>query len=393
MIQMSTSTDLIMLLQRLPETGAGAYWRLLDEFPTLKTAFDAPLSLLSNVLSKPACEALMEFRDRGEASAIMRQVRADQIWLKNHDITLLDTHCEDYPRILSEIKRAPPLLYVWGDPSVLSLPQVAIVGSRSPSSSGKDNAFHFAKEMAAAGVTITSGLALGVDIAAHQGALSANGKTIAVLGTGIDQIYPQRHQQLARELVLAGGAVVTEFPLGVQPLPANFPQRNRIISGLSCGVLVVEAAIKSGSLITARYAVQQNREVFAIPGSIHNPLSRGCHALIKEGAKLVETAQDVIDEIQGFLAMKWRELEQAAPMAATFEVAKELVENEHEEIILKSLDYDPISFDTLVKRTALSAGELMAALLTMELKGTVGNMGSGYTKALTASSPKLSVRL
>lgn len=382
---MLTSTELILLLQRLPNTGSATYWRLLDEFPTLKTALNAPLDLISQILSPAACEMLTDYREFGEDSVVMRRVRNDIAWLQEHDITLLDTHSEHYPQLLSEIKRAPPLLYVWGDPSVLSLPQVAIVGSRSPTNSGKDNAFHFAKNLASAGVTITSGLALGVDIAAHQGALSANGKTVAVLGTGIDQIYPQRHQQMARELVLAGGAVVTEFPLGVQPLPANFPQRNRIISGLGYGVLVVEAAVRSGSLITARYAIQQDREIFAIPGSIHNPLSRGCHALIKDGAKLVETAQDIVDEIQGFLAMKWQELDQD-PSETTLQVAKELVESEHEEIILKSLDYDPIPFDTLCERTGLKAGELMAALLTMELKGSIGNMGAGYSKASPAIS-------
>lgn len=382
---MPTSSELILLLQRLPETGSGTYWRLLDEFPTLNTALEAPLDLIAQILSPAACKALMDYREFGEESAVMRRVRADIAWLEEHNITLVDTHSEHYPQMLSEIKRAPPLLYVWGDPAVLSFPQVAVVGSRSPTSSGKDNAFHFAKSLATAGVTITSGLALGVDIAAHQGALSANGKTLAVLGTGIDQIYPQRHQQMARELVLAGGAVVTEFPLGVQPLPANFPQRNRIISGLSCGVLVVEAAVKSGSLITARYAIQQNREVFAIPGSIHNPLSRGCHALIKDGAKLVETAQNIIDEIQGFLALKWQELDQD-PSQTTLEVAKELVETEHEEAILNCLDYDPVSFDMLVQRTGLKAGELMATLLTMELKGTVGHMGAGYTRAMPVPS-------
>lgn len=382
---MLTSTEMILLLQRLPETGSATYWRLLDEFPTLKTALDAPLDALSHILSSAACDKLLEFREFGENSEVMRRVRTDIAWLREHEITLLDTHSEYYPGMLGEIRRAPPLLYVWGDPSVLTLPQIAIVGSRSPTTSGKDNAFHFAKSLASAGVTITSGLALGVDIAAHQGALSANGRTVAVLGTGIDQIYPQRHQQMARELVLAGGAIVTEFPLGVQPMPANFPQRNRIISGLSCGVLVVEAAVKSGSLITARYAIQQNREIFAIPGSIHNPLSRGCHALIKDGAKLVETAQDIVDEIQGFLAMKWQELKQD-PSTTALQVAKELVESEHEDIILKYLDYDPISFDALVERTGLQTGELMAALLTMELKGTVGNMGVGYTKAVPLPS-------
>lgn len=377
---MLTSTEQILLLQRLPETGSGTYWRLLDEFPVLNTALEAPIDVVSKVLSAAACDALMDYRERGENSSVMRQVRADLAWLAEHNIHLLDPHSEHYPHLLREIRRAPPLLYVWGDPTVLSLPQIAVVGSRSPTPGGRDNATQFARELASAGVTITSGLALGIDIAAHQGTLSANGKTIAVLGTGIDQIYPQRHFQIAQEIVNHGGAVITEFPLGVQPLPANFPQRNRIISGLSLGVLVVEAAVKSGSLITARYALQQNREVFAIPGSIHNPLSRGCHALIKDGAKLVETAQDIVDELQGFLSMKWQELQD--PARTALQVAGELVENEHEERILAELGYDPVTLDTLVERTGLGAGELMAALLTMELRGLVGNMGNGYARSL-----------
>lgn len=380
---MLTSTEQILLLQRLPETGSGTYWRLLDEFPVLNTALEAPIDVISKVLSPAACDALMDYRERGADSLVMRQVRADLAWLAENNIQLLDPHSEHYPHLLREIRRAPPLLYVWGDPTVLSLPQIAVVGSRSPTPGGRDNATQFSRELAAAGITITSGLALGIDIAAHQGTLNANGKTIAVLGTGIDQIYPQRHYQIAQEIVQRGGAVITEFPLGVQPLPANFPQRNRIISGLSLGVLVVEAAVKSGSLITARYALQQNREVFAIPGSIHNPLSRGCHALIKDGAKLVETAQDIVDELQGFLSMKWQELQD--PTRTALQVAGELVENEHEERVLAELGYDPVTLDVLVERTGLGAGELMAALLTMELRGLVGNMGSGYARALPAA--------
>lgn len=379
---MLTSTEQILLLQRLPETGSGTYWRLLDEFPILNTALEAPIDVISKVLSTAACDVLMDYREHGEQSSVMRQVRSDLAWLHDHQIHLLDTHSEHYPQMLREIRRAPPLLYVWGDPAVLSLPQLAVVGSRSPTPGGRDNATQFARELAASGITITSGLALGVDIAAHQGALGGNGKTIAVLGTGIDQIYPQRHYQIAQQIVATGGAVVTEFPLGVQPLPANFPQRNRIISGLSLGVLVVEAAVKSGSLITARYALQQNREVFAIPGSIHNPLSRGCHALIKDGAKLVETAQDIIDELSGFLSMKWQELED--PNRAALKIAQELVESEHEGRILAAMGYDPLSLDTLVERTGLGAGELMAALLTMELKGLVGNLGNGYVRSIPA---------
>jgi DNA processing protein len=387
---MLTATEQILLLQRLPETGSGTYWRLLDEFPTLNTALEAPIDVLSKVLSAAACEALMDYRELGESSGVMRQVRRDLAWLQDHNIHLLHTHSEHYPQLLREIRRAPPLLYVWGDPAVLSLPQIAVVGSRNPTPGGRDNALAFARELAAKGITITSGLALGVDIAAHQGALGANGKTIGVLGTGIDQIYPQRHYQIAQEIVAAGGAVITEFPLGVQPMPANFPQRNRIISGLSLGVLVVEAAVKSGSLITARYALQQNREVFAIPGSIHNPLSRGCHALIKDGAKLVETSQDIVDELRGFLSLKSQEAED--PNRATTKLAQELVENEHEGRILAELGFDPLSLDSLVERTGLGAGELMAALLTMELKGLVGNLGNGYARSLPDGPLSLSLK-
>lgn len=389
-----TSIEQLLFLQRLPETGSGTYWRLLDEFPTLKTALEAPLDVISKILSEAACEALMEYRNLGDKSPVVRQVRSDLAWLRDRNIQLLDTHSEHYPEMLREIRRAPPLLYVWGDPTVLSLPQVALVGSRSPTPGGRDNAARFAADLAAKGVTITSGLALGVDVAAHQGALNSNGKTIAVLGTGIDQIYPQRHRQMAQNIVAAGGAVITEFPLGTPPLPANFPQRNRIISGLSCGVLVVEAAVKSGSLITARYAMQQNREVFAIPGSIHNPLSRGCHCLIKDGAKLVETAQDVIDEIQGFLALKWQEVSDLDSSAQALATSHELVESEHEDKIMTQLGYEPVSLDTLVERTGLAAGELMATLLTMELKGLVSNMGRGYERAnRTKVDSELSLRL
>ncbi|MEJ6774059.1 MAG: DNA-processing protein DprA, partial [Porticoccaceae bacterium] len=193
----------------------------------------------------------------------------------------------DYPQQLKQISSAPPLLYSLGQIDNLHLPQIAIVGSRRMTRGGENNALQWSRFLANSGFTITSGLALGVDGCAHRGALeAANGKTVAVMATGIDSIYPQRHRQLAEQILDSGGTLVTEFHPNVKPLPTNFPRRNRIVSGLSLGVLVVEAAVKSGSLITARYALEQNREVFAIPGSIHNPQSRGCHLLIKEGAQL-----------------------------------------------------------------------------------------------------------
>lgn len=384
---MLNSKEQLLLMQRLPETGSGTYWRLLDEFPSLRVALEAPIEALAKILSPVACNVLMEFREFGQDSAIYRQIQEDLAWLEANDVKLLDTDSEYYPKLLREVRRAPPVLYVWGDPKVLSLPQIAIVGSRNPTPSGRDNASRFAADLAAKGVTVTSGLALGVDAAAHHGAVSVNGKTIAVLGTGIDQIYPQRNRQIAEQIIAGGGAIISEFPLGTEPQPSNFPQRNRIISGLSFGVLVVEAAVKSGSLITARYALQQDREVFAIPGSIHNPLSRGCHLLIKDGAKLVENAQDIVEEIQGFLSLKWQEFDLVATNQ-TVVPGDELITSDNEDVILSHMDLDPVTVDKLAERTGLGIGELMATLLTMEVKGLVGNMGSGYALAHKAMRAK-----
>ncbi|MGH8552168.1 MAG: DNA-processing protein DprA, partial [Methylococcales bacterium] len=225
----------------------------------------------------------------------------DLEWLNQpgHQAVTLDD--PRYPSRLKEIAVPPPVLFVTGEVSLLSTPQLAIVGSRNPSPSGIDIARDFAANLCGSGLTITSGMALGIDGAAHEGCLAAGGKTIAVLGTGPDRVYPARHKQLAWKIA-ERGCLVTEFPPGTRPKASNFPRRNRVISGLSLGVLVVEAAIESGSLITARLALEQGREVFAIPGFIHNPLARGCNALIKKGAKLVESVHDILEELHGFQA-------------------------------------------------------------------------------------------
>ena len=224
-------------------------------------------------------------------------------WLSGVGAQIIPITSLDYPQQLKQISSAPPLLYSLGQTDNLHLPQIAIVGSRRMTRGGENNALQWSRFLANSGFTITSGLALGVDGCAHRGALEAtNGKTVAVMATGIDSIYPQRHRQLAEQILDSGGTLVTEFHPNEKPLPTHFPRRNRIISGLSLGVLVVEAAVKSGSLITARYALEQNREVFAIPGSIHNPQSRGCHLLIKEGAQLVESGDDIIAELGGAMA-------------------------------------------------------------------------------------------
>lgn len=375
-----SSLELYLLLQHLPNTGVAAYWRLLDRFASLRAAMEARADELHGVLHEDALTLLQAARQQGESHPLVQRAKSDIQWCQERGIRLVDSDSDYYPSLLREVRRAPPMLYVWGDPKLLNSSQIAIVGSRSPTPGGRQNAIDFAVNLSQAGFTITSGLALGVDVAAHQGALQTEGRTLAILGTGIDQIYPARHVGIAEQIVASGGAVVSEFPLGTGAHPSNFPQRNRIISGLSCGVLVVEAAVKSGSLITARYALQQNREVFAIPGSIQNPLARGCHALIKDGAKLVESADDIIEELQGILAFKQTEL---LASQVQEQVSRELADTDspNESLIIERLGFDPVPFDTLAERTQLPAGELMACLMTMELKGLIANLGHGYARS------------
>lgn len=368
-----------LLFQHLPGAGAGAYWKLMERSPSLESVLDASPDNYADIFSEEARLKLRELQTEGDNASLLKLVRADIEWAARHNVQIIDTDHEHYPEMLREIKRPPPILYVAGDASLLSFPQIAVVGSRNPTPSGRGSAYEFSKALASAGFTITSGLALGIDAAAHQGALACQGKTLAVLGTGIDQVYPQRNKQLADQIVAGGGALVSEFPLGTAAQPANFPQRNRIISGLSCGTLVVEAAVRSGSLITARYALQQNRELFAIPGSIHNPLARGCHALIKEGAKLVETAEDIAEELKGFLQYKWEQLN-LDKVPDTRSIASEIVANEQEEVVLSQLGYEPTPIDTIAERARLPVGDVMACLLTLELKGVVANIGTGYMR-------------
>jgi DNA processing protein len=229
---------------------------------------------------------------------------------------------------------------------------------------------------------------LGVDAAAHRGALSAGGKTLAVMGTGIDLIYPSRHRQLAQQIIDSGGALISEFPLGTSSHAANFPQRNRIISGLSAGTLVVEAAVQSGSLITAAYALQHNREVFAIPGSIHNPLARGCHQLIRQGATLVETAQDILDQLDGMLSFKTQEVKaqkRKSPKNHSIDNKPAQAElildlSPEEQNLIEAIGYDPVVLDLLVERTGIAVGDLAAQLIALEIKGAVQQTADGYQR-------------
>lgn len=285
-------------------------------------------------------------------------------WLDQPNNHLIRSTDEVYPALLRETGDAPALLFVCGDPACLSDPQLAVVGSRNPTRGGCETARAFSDHLARAGLAITSGLALGIDACAHEAALAAGGYTIAVAGTGLDRVYPAAHRELAHAIA-THGAFVSEFPLGTPPLRENFPRRNRLISGLSLGVLVVEAALKSGSLITARLAADQGREVFAIPGSIHSPLSRGCHALIRQGAKLVETADDIIEELgalAGFMA---------APVAAATRSMMPVVEDAREARLLELLGHDPVDMDTLIQRSGLTAAAVSSMLLAMELRGLV----------------------
>ncbi|MCW8891657.1 MAG: DNA-processing protein DprA [Sedimenticola sp.] len=299
-------------------------------------------------------------------------VEADLRWLEGEQRHLITRQDARYPSLLAESEDAPPLLFIQGDPAVLNNPQIAIVGSRNPSASGRETAAEFARFLAGAGLTITSGLAAGIDGAAHQGALKTQTPTIAVTGTGLDRVYPARHRELAHQIANQG-ALISELPPGTPPIPSNFPRRNRIISGMSLGTLVVEAAQKSGSLITARLATEQGREVFAIPGSIHNPLARGCHALIRQGAKLVETAGDILEELAPLLAT---ELQQAQSPQTEAAGSPRQWDSDYEQL-MSALDYDPTPIDQLIQRSGLTADAVSSMLLLLELEGFVSAAPGG----------------
>jgi DNA processing protein len=350
-----------LALLHAPGLGASGIRELVQRFGSPAPLFLSPpgeLGALRDYLRHPDWEAVE--RDLAWAAGDQRAI-----------LTLADPR---YPQRLAEIASAPPVLFVHGDVAVLGSPQLAMVGSRNPTRSGAETAYQFARHLAASGITITSGLALGIDAASHQGALDGGGQTIAVAGTGPDRVYPARHRDLAHAIVDGGGALVTEFAPGEPALPNHFPRRNRIISGLSIGTLVVEAAVGSGSLITARAAAEQGREVFAIPGSIHNPLARGCHRLIRDGAKLVETSQDVLEE----LAPQLRVL-LAAPREEETGEAGELTADQR--CLLENLDFGPISIDLLVERSGLTAETVSSILLVLELQGYVSSEPGGrYTR-------------
>ena len=358
-----------LALHRTPHLSTRALGRLISTAtgPDEIISF-SPAQLKSLQIHPAAIQAITSL------NVAMTSPQLDRDWrqLQQLNIQLIPLSHPDYPELLKQIADPPPLLYVRGRLALLNKPQLAMVGSRKPSAQGRENAFCFAGELSRAGFVVTSGLALGIDTESHRGALASGGDSIAVLGTGVDRVYPARNRLLHEELI-EGGAIISEFPLGTEPRRNLFPQRNRIISGMSLGVLVVEAALKSGSLITARCALEQNREVFAIPGSIHNPASCGCHWLIQQGAVLVQGAREVMGPLQGWLPTglgdQLREVGHQVPMYS-----------QQEQSLLDWLGYDPATIDQLQQRSGWPIAELNAHLVGLEIKGAVVNQGGNYQR-------------
>jgi DNA processing protein len=357
-----------LTLYHAPGIGPASYHQLLEHFPDPADILNAASGQLRQFgLPDSSIDALRQ----PDSTAIERDLE----WQAKPGNRILTCRDPDYPALLQEISNPPPLLYIHGNVEVLQEPQLAMVGSRNPTAAGRQTAVDFARHLSAAGLVITSGLALGIDAAGHQGALDAGAPTIAVMGTGLDRVYPAGNRDLARRI--AGiGVLVSEFPPGTPPRAEHFPRRNRIISGLSLGTLVVEAAIRSGSLISARYALEQGREVFAIPGSIHNPLARGCHHLIRQGAKLVETAQDIMDEL-GPLATAF----DPTAMPATDQDTQPQLADDYAQL-LESIGFENTSVDMLVETTHLTPAEVSSMLLQLEMNGYIAASPGGFYNRL-----------
>lgn len=407
-----------LALFHLPGVGPKRFFQLLEWFGNAEAAVQGDRQLLRNAgVSDTAIRELDAYLGHAENALQQKVVKALE-WHQQPGHNLLTFDDEAYPPLLKHIIHPPPLLFVDGCLKALQEPGMAMVGSRNPTADGKENAFRFARALANVGISVNSGLALGIDGAAHQGALAAGGPTIAVIGTGIDQCYPASHQALAKRLIHEGGAIVSEFSMGIGPKPGHFPKRNRTISGLSLGVLVVEANLKSGSLITAQYALEQGRDVYAIPGSIHNPMARGCHALLKQGAKLVEAVEDILEEMSHLLALHqlmrdstpnhqndasiqpslfayagkpaMANVKNAGTASTSGDMAYGAVEHKNrvsdevidhdERALLNSLGFDVVPADTLVERTGLGIEQLSPALMMLEIKGLIRTVPGGYQR-------------
>lgn len=355
-----------LALNRIAGLGPVSQRRLLEQVGGMAALLAAPPAAIRAWLGHEQAAQWLAFRAGDPATPLRQQACRDLECALAAGATLLVAESRDYPALLAQIVDAPTVLYVRGSVASLHLPQLALVGSRNASAGGLELAQEFAGALARHGLAITSGLALGIDGAAHRGALQAGGCTIAVTATGIDETYPRRHSKLADEIVAQGGAIVSEFAPQSPPAAQNFPRRNRIISGLSLGTLVIEASVQSGSLITARYASEQGREVFALPGSVRSVFHRGCHALIRQGATLVETTQDIVDELGGLLAFKQRECEVVETLARKTDGWSDDAVR-----VFRLLDHTPVPLDVLAARCDLAIDSLSAALLDLEMEGVV----------------------
>ena len=341
----------------------------------LMTRFGLPENIFNAgfpALQKCVPERLALALSGPPGESVSAQIETSLAWASQPGNQILTFADHDYPQSLLSIPDPPPVLYVKGRTDLLSRSSVAIVGSRNATQQGLQNAERFAQALSHAGVTVVSGLALGIDAAAHEGALStvdAHGSTVAITGTGLDLVYPAKHRALAHRIAVEG-CLVSEYPLGTPAIAANFPRRNRLISGLSQGVLVVEAALQSGSLITARSALEQGREVFAIPGSIHSPLAKGCHQLIRQGAKLVESAQDILEEL------RWHQ------SAASAQSKTAPVISADAGLLLEAAGHDPVSVDELARRTSMPMMAIQAGLLELEMQGHIEMLAGGMYRRL-----------
>ena len=360
----SDEAALWIALNQIQGLGNANIVQLLSKFGSPDKIFSASISQLKEVVS----DAL--------ASRINQGIQTEEIqstldWLEKdntHIVTLADT---SYPQRLLQISNPPAILYAIGNTHWLNQPSIAMVGSRNATPQGEKNAENFAENLCEQGLCVVSGMALGIDGAAHRGTLKSSGGTIAVVGTGLDVVYPAKHRELAHQIALRG-LIISEFPLGTPSKAQNFPRRNRIISGLSLGCLVVEANINSGSMITARLATEQGREVFAIPGSIHSPVSKGCHRLIKQGAKLVESSEDILEELKNLLP-------EYSPLGSMAQMGQTIPETN---TLLACMGFDAISFEPLLEATGLTTEALSSMLTLLELEGKITTLAGGNYQRL-----------
>jgi DNA processing protein len=354
-------------LNQINGLGNAGICHLLAKFGSPEAIFSAKISQLREIVDDEIAQKINKGVDVEAIAPTLNWLKKDNA----HVVTLAD---ETYPKQLLEISNPPAVLYAIGNLHWLNHPAIAMVGSRSATPQGEKNAEDFAQSLCEQGLCIVSGMALGIDGAAHRGALKANGATIAVVGTGLDIVYPARHRDLAHKIA-ERGLIISEFPLGTPSKAQNFPRRNRVISGLSLGCLVVEANIDSGSLITARLATEQGREVFAIPGSIHSPVTKGCHQLIKQGAKLVETTQDILEELKNILSSD-------SPSGLMGNLSSEATAPLEANTVLASMGFDPVNFETLRTLSGLTTEALSSMLMVLELENKITTLAGGKYQRL-----------